>query len=146
PARDLPLAELARPANSDVEIGKAESRPPHLDPRPAAAGACPYLAGEPPALQAEGRIVAADVERLIGQTERVLEATRGNIDVSEIRANERAEQYISQGVGEWNRSLSDLGGFGEPPRQPVGRHQGGFDVQSTARVALPRCELAGLHG
>ena len=85
PARDLPLAQLARPARRDFEIRDAERQPPHLDLHPAAARARPDLHGEAHPLHAEVRIVTADLERLVEQAQRVVEAARGDVDVSEIR-------------------------------------------------------------
>ena len=83
--------ELAQPAHRGFEVRDAERQPPHLDLRPATPRARPDLRGEAHPLQTEVRIVTADLERLVEHAQRVVEAARGDVDVSEIGANECAE-------------------------------------------------------
>src|SRR3990172_4577148 len=79
PARDLPLAKLARPAQPGFEIRDAERQPPHLDLHPAAARARPDLRGDARYLQTEVRVVATDLERLVEQAQPGVDDARGDI-------------------------------------------------------------------
>ncbi len=145
PARDLPLAELARLAQPDFEIGDAGREPPHLDLRPAAARARPDQYGETHPLQTDVRIVTGNLQGLVEQPQRAVEAARGDVDVSEIGVDDCAQCHVPQRVGESDCLLPDLGSLGELAGQPVGRHQGVFDVQSTARITLARRDLPTLR-
>src|SRR6266478_1154177 len=81
--------------------------------RPSAWRARPDLCGDAHPIQAEVRIVTADIEPLVEHAQRVVEAARGDVDVSEIGANECAEADISHLVGESYGLRPDLCSLGE---------------------------------